>query len=78
MSKSEPRSVETMNYEQAFAELEQIVTALESGSLSLDESLVRFERGQALAAHCAALLQKAQLKVKSLAEADVPTPAEPE
>ena len=40
--------------------------ALESDSKSLDEALALFERGQALAAYCTALLEKADLKIRQL------------
>ena len=53
-------------FESAFAELEEIVARLESGELSLDEALALFERGQALAVKCSALLDAAELKVKQL------------
>ncbi len=56
-----------LTFEQAFAELEKIVERLESGELSLDDSLALFERGQTLAALCGALLDAAELKVKQLA-----------
>ena len=55
-----------LSFEKAFAELESIVAKLESGELSLDESLALFERGQALAAQCSRLLDAAELKVKRL------------
>ena len=58
--------VEELTYEQAFAELESIVTVLESDENTLDESLAHFERGQALAKHCSALLESAELKIKQL------------
>ncbi len=54
------------SFEEAFAELEQIVTRLESGGLTLEESLRLFERGQALAAYCSKQLDEAELKVKQL------------
>jgi exodeoxyribonuclease VII small subunit len=60
------KQVEALTYEAAFTELESIVTALESEGRALDESIGLYERGQALAAHCAALLQKAELKVQKL------------
>ena len=66
MAKTETKPIEALNYEQAFAELEKIVTALEAGDHPLDESLALFERGQALAKHCAGLLEKAELKVRML------------
>jgi exodeoxyribonuclease VII small subunit len=63
--------VETLTYEQAFAELETIVAALENEEQALDESLARFERGQALTKHCAALLDQAELKVRQLVGEDL-------
>ena len=66
MPKSEPKSIEKISYEEAFAELEGIVSALESEDRSLDESMKLFERGQALVKRCAMLLDQAELKVKEL------------
>jgi exodeoxyribonuclease VII small subunit len=60
------KKVETLSYEAAFTELEAIVAALEAEGHALDESLGLYERGQALAAHCSALLEKAELKVRQL------------
>jgi exodeoxyribonuclease VII small subunit len=66
-SKSKPDSaLADVPFEQAFKELEKIVAQLEEGKLSLDESLALFERGQALAAHCGALLGAAELKIRKL------------
>ncbi len=64
MSKLKP--VEGLTYEEAFAELESVVAALESGDHPLEESMTLFERGQGLVKHCAELLDKAELKVKTL------------
>lgn len=66
MAKQTP--VEEMTYEQAFEEMEKLVAALESGDLPLEESLALFERGQALAQRCMALLDQAELKVQQLTE----------
>lgn len=60
------QKAEELSYEQAFAELEHIVEALESGDLSLEESMAQFERGQALAERCAQLLDQAELKLSEL------------
>jgi len=60
------KKVEGMSYEAAFKELEEIVAALEAEGNPLEESLSLYERGQALAAHCATLLEKAELKVRQL------------
>lgn len=58
--------VEELTYEQALAELESIVAALESGDHALESALAFFERGQALARYCARLLEQAELKIQSL------------
>jgi exodeoxyribonuclease VII small subunit len=60
------KSADEMSYEQAFAELEQMVAALEGGELPLEHALTLFERGQALAARCTALLEQAELRLKEL------------
>ena len=71
------KKVEELTYETAFTELETIVAALEGESRPLDESISLYERGQALAKHCAALLEKAELKVRQLS-GDGLTDFEPE
>lgn len=71
MAKNEPKPIKGLTYEAAFAELETIVTALESGEKPLEASMLLFERGQALIKHCAELLDKAELKVQTLT-GDVP------
>ncbi len=58
--------VDQLSYEQAFSELEAIVASMEADERPLEESLALFERGQALARHCAALLDQAELKVQLL------------
>lgn len=58
--------VEELSYEKALAELETLVAELESDAHTLDEAMRHFERGQSLAHHCAALLDKADLKVQQL------------
>jgi exodeoxyribonuclease VII small subunit len=63
---SQPTSIENLSYEAALQELEQVVSALESQEQSLDQALELFERGQALARRCAALLEQAEIKVQQL------------
>ena len=58
--------VESLTYEQALAELESLVAALEAEHQTLTEALALYERGQALAQHCVALLDQAELKVQQL------------
>jgi len=55
-------------FEAALAELETLVEKMETGELSLEESLSAFERGVKLTRHCQASLKAAELKVKVLTE----------
>jgi exodeoxyribonuclease VII small subunit len=76
-SKNTQKPVEEMTYEQALAELEEIVTALEGEQNQLDDAIKLFERGQALASRCGTLLEAAELKVKQVV-GDVILPFEEE
>lgn len=60
------KPVEELSYEQAIEELDAIVAALESEELALEKAIDLFERGRLLAQHCASLLEKAELRVRSL------------
>ena len=66
MAKNETKPIDGLTYEEAFAELETIVTALESGEHPLEESMSLFERSQALTRRCVELLDQAELKVQEL------------
>ncbi len=58
--------VEALTYEQAFAELEAVVEALERGEHPLEDALTLYARGQALLQRCRGLLEEAELKVQQL------------
>ena len=58
------------DFEQALADLEALVRKLESGALSLDESLTEFRRGVELTRHCQAALDRAQQTVEQLLDVD--------
>jgi len=76
-SQKTQKPVEELTYEEALAELEEIVTALEGDQNRLDDAIKLFERGQALASRCGVLLEAAELKVKQVA-GDVLLPFEEE
>jgi exodeoxyribonuclease VII small subunit len=61
-------SAPVIPFEQALAELETVVAQMESGDLSLDDSLAAFERGVKLTRQCQQALKTAELKVQSLTE----------
>jgi len=63
---SVPKEVEKLSYEQAYEELQSIVDLLDEGRQSLEDTLKLFERGQALAHRCEALLNQAQIKLREV------------
>lgn len=57
---------EKLSFEEALEELEDIVSRLESGELTLEETLQLFERGQALVGRCEDTLNRAELRLEAL------------
>ena len=71
MSKTrEPTSDDVLTFEEAMAELDELVSRMEDGELSLDDSLKAFERGVMLTRKCQEALSQAELRVKTLTDAD--------
>ena len=58
--------LDNLTFEQALQALEETAVKLESGDLSLDESLTLYEYGQKLAAYCNQQLSDATLRVEQL------------
>lgn len=58
--------VAEMTFEQAMAELEQVVGRLERGDVALDESITLYERGAALKKRCETKLKEAEEKVAAI------------
>jgi exodeoxyribonuclease VII small subunit len=54
------------NFEEAVKELEQIVSEMERGQVSLEESLARYERGQFLIRHCQEILGVAEKQIEQI------------
>ncbi len=67
-SPEDPVPVEELTYEQARDELAGIVASLESGGLTLEESLALWERGEALAAHCRTWLETARTRIADIVD----------
>ena len=55
--------IAAMSFEDALAELEQIVRRLEGGQVKLDEAILSYERGAQLKQHCERKLNEAQQRV---------------
>jgi exodeoxyribonuclease VII small subunit len=58
-----PPDIAAMSFEDALAELEQIVRRLEGGQVKLDEAILSYERGAQLKRHCESKLNEAQQRV---------------
>ena len=63
MSDPDEKPVAAMSFEEAMRELEAVVSKLEHGEATLDESITLYERGAALRAHCDGKLKEAQERV---------------
>jgi exodeoxyribonuclease VII small subunit len=60
--------VSALSFEDALAELEQIVRGLESGQQKLEDAIAAYERGAALRRHCEAKLAEAEARVAAIVE----------
>lgn len=65
-TKAAAADVAALSFEAAMAELEGIVRRLESGDVSLEESVALYERGHSLRAHCEARLKAAQMRIEQV------------
>lgn len=63
MTTKDPRQ---SKFEEAIADLEQVVEQLESGDLSLEDSLAAFEKGVGLVRYCNQKLSEVEKKVELL------------
>ena len=66
---ADPKSnedVKDLPFEQALQQLEQIVSRLESGNVALEDSILIYERGEALKSRCDMLLKKAEARIEKI------------
>ena len=65
---SDPQALDpaSLDFEAAYAALDEAVRRLEGGTLSLDEALSEYERGMALSARCSQLLEAAEQRLTQL------------
>lgn len=68
---------QSFHFEQSLAELETLVEKMESGEMSLEESLKAFEQGIKYTRDCQQALDKAQQKVQLLIQKNGVTEAQP-
>ncbi len=55
-------------FEQSITQLEQIVAAIESGQIGLEDSLAKYEQGMELVKRCRAILDHAEKRIEQLSE----------
>ena len=59
-------AIDAMSFEEALAELEDIVARLEQGEVDLEDSIALYERGTALKAHCEKKLKGAESRLEKI------------
>ncbi len=57
------------SFEDALGELEKILSDIEGGEVGLEESLVKYERGNFLIGHCRGVLNRAEKQIELLSKA---------
>ncbi len=65
-----PKKKKSSNFEKDLQELEELVGKMEEGELSLEESLLHFERGIGLTRACQKALSEAEQKIQILLTED--------
>jgi exodeoxyribonuclease VII small subunit len=66
MPAADPSAIDSLSFEAALKELESIVSRLEQGEVDLEDSIVLYERGQALKAHCEKKLKTAESRLEKI------------
>jgi exodeoxyribonuclease VII small subunit len=65
---AQSKSIEKMSFEQALAELEEIVRKIDTGQENLADAVESFERGVLLKKHCESMLKAAKLKIEKITD----------
>lgn len=65
------KSIENMAFEEALAELEEIVRKIDTGQEDLAKAVESFERGVLLKNHCESMLQNAKLKIDKITQSSL-------
>jgi exodeoxyribonuclease VII small subunit len=61
-------NIAELSFEQAYAELENVLEQLSESALSLQDSVALFERGKLLTKHCQSLLDAAELRISQITD----------
>lgn len=65
---TEIKSIEKMSFEEALAQLEEIVRKIDTGQEDLENSINSYERGVLLKKHCEEMLRSAKLKIEKITQ----------
>jgi exodeoxyribonuclease VII small subunit len=68
VEKKENSDISKLSFEQAIKKLADIVSKIEQGQISLEQSLAQYEQGMELIKHCRAILQKAEKKIEEISK----------
>ncbi len=77
MAKETNANTPKPTFEAAVTQLEQIVAAIESGQIGLEESLVKYEQGMELVKRCRGILDNAEKRIEQLTATPEGLKAEP-
>jgi len=66
--KKENNDISNLSFEQAIKKLTDIVSKIEDGQISLEQSLTQYEQGMELIKHCRGILQKAEKKIEEISK----------
>jgi exodeoxyribonuclease VII small subunit len=55
-----------LKFEEAMAQLDGIVEAMEAGEIGVEESIAKYEEAMGLAAHCRKILEDAELRIQKI------------
>lgn len=68
VEKKENNDISKLSFEQAIKKLTDIVSKIEDGQISLEQSLGQYEQGMELIKHCRSILQKAEKKIEEISK----------
>ena len=68
VEKKENNDISKLSFEQAIKKLTDIVSKIEDGQISLEQSLSQYEQGMELIKHCRNILQKAEKKIEQISQ----------
>jgi exodeoxyribonuclease VII small subunit len=60
------KPVRKLKFEEALAQLDAIVEAMETGEIGVEESIAKYEEAMGLAAHCRRILEVAELRIQKI------------